>query len=141
MVWLDLQVQWEKHGTCSYPVIKDEYDYFKTAFDLYFKYNITKILNDSGYGPTSNGEHYPLGDIVATIKRAVGSLPLLVCSHGAVEELRICFHKDFTPRDCGVLSIAQENMIGSRSSCPRYISLPEYKPSHRVNSELRRSYS
>ncbi|XP_068646842.1 ribonuclease 2-like [Aristolochia californica] len=136
--------EWEKHGTCSYPVIKDEYSYFKTALDLYFKFNITKILNDAGYAPTSNSEHYPLGDIVAIIKKAVGSLPILVCSHSAVEELRICFHKDFTPRDCGVLSIGQDNVMGSRSSCPRYISLPEYKPSYLlegVNSELQWSYS
>lgn len=31
----------EKHGTCSYPVVKDEYSYFSTALDLYFKYNVT----------------------------------------------------------------------------------------------------
>lgn len=30
-----------KHGTCSYPVIQDEYTYFAKAFELYFKYNIS----------------------------------------------------------------------------------------------------
>jgi ribonuclease I len=31
----------EKHGTCSYPVIQDEYDYFATTLNLYTKYNVT----------------------------------------------------------------------------------------------------
>lgn len=31
----------EKHGPCSSPVIRDEYDYFDTALNLYFKHNVT----------------------------------------------------------------------------------------------------
>lgn len=31
----------EKHGTCSYPVIQDEYSYFATALHLYSNYNVT----------------------------------------------------------------------------------------------------
>ena len=31
----------EKHGTCSYPVIQDEYSYFSTALYLYSNYNVT----------------------------------------------------------------------------------------------------
>jgi len=31
----------EKHGTCSYPVIQDEYSYFSTALHLYSNYNVT----------------------------------------------------------------------------------------------------
>ncbi|KAL5990804.1 hypothetical protein ACLOJK_011708 [Asimina triloba] len=76
----------EKHGTCSYPVIQDEYSYFSTALDLYFKYNITKMLTDAGYTP-NNYERYPLGGIVSAIEDAFGATPLLVCKHGAVEEL------------------------------------------------------
>lgn len=31
----------EKHGTCSYPVVHDEYEYFQTTLIAYFKYNVT----------------------------------------------------------------------------------------------------
>lgn len=34
----------EKHGPCSAPVVRDEYDYFVTALNLYFKYNVTVRL-------------------------------------------------------------------------------------------------
>lgn len=31
----------EKHGTCSAPVTGDEYNYFLTTLNVYFKYNVT----------------------------------------------------------------------------------------------------
>lgn len=31
----------EKHGTCSASVTGDEYNYFVTVLNLYFKYNVT----------------------------------------------------------------------------------------------------
>ncbi|XWS75965.1 hypothetical protein CRYUN_Cryun01aG0136700 [Craigia yunnanensis] len=31
----------QKHGTCSSPVIRHEYSYFITTFNVYFKYNVT----------------------------------------------------------------------------------------------------
>ncbi|XP_077228482.1 ribonuclease 2-like isoform X2 [Tasmannia lanceolata] len=119
--------EWEKHGTCSFPVIQDEYSYFSTALDLYFKYNLTNILFNAGYQPT-NSNKYPLGAVVTAIERAVGASPSLVCSHGAVEELRLCFYKDFKPRDCESGSNTRDDVLGS-SSCPRYISIPEFMPS------------
>uniref|UniRef100_J3LNS5 Uncharacterized protein n=1 Tax=Oryza brachyantha TaxID=4533 RepID=J3LNS5_ORYBR len=33
----------EKYETCSFPVLKDELEYFCMVLDLYFKYNITFI--------------------------------------------------------------------------------------------------
>lgn len=56
-----------------------------------------KILLDAGFLPT-NDNKYPLAGIIATIKQTFGASPLLVCKRGAVEELRICFYKDFTVR-------------------------------------------
>lgn len=32
------------------------------------------------------------------------------------------------PRDCVLESYTQDEILGSRRSCPRYISLPEHKP-------------
>ncbi|XXG62110.1 hypothetical protein AAC387_Pa05g0542 [Persea americana] len=118
----------EKHGTCSYPVIRDEYSYFSTVLDLYFKYNITKVLVDAGFLPTNNNE-YPLEGIIAAIEEAFGASPLLVCKHGAVEELHLCLYKNFTPRDCLIDSNALNGTLHSGSShCPRYIRIPEYTP-------------
>lgn len=31
----------EKHGTCSSAVTGNEYDYFVTALNMYFHYNVT----------------------------------------------------------------------------------------------------
>nr|CAD1838925.1 unnamed protein product [Ananas comosus var. bracteatus] len=115
----------KKHGTCSYPVIQDEYSYFSTTLDLYSKYNVTKILETAGIEAT-NGEKYLLGDIVSAIKKGFGASPLLVCKHGSLEELRLCFYKDFTPRDCVIGSNIVDDSPNSRNSCPRYISLPTY---------------
>jgi len=43
-----------------------------------------------------------------------------------VEELYICFYKDFKPRDCVVRSVIQDDMNFSKSSCPKYVSLPAH---------------
>ncbi|XP_028805392.1 ribonuclease 2-like isoform X1 [Neltuma alba] len=115
--------EWETHGTCSFPVIRDEYNYFLTTLNVYFKYNVTRVLNEAGYVP-SNREKYPLGGIVSAIENAFHTTPQVVCSHGAVEEIRLCFYKDFKPRDCGVASDIKIDMVTSRSSCPKYVSLP-----------------
>ncbi|GAU29960.1 hypothetical protein TSUD_360750 [Trifolium subterraneum] len=115
----------EKHGTCSYPVVGNEYDYFLTTLNVYFKYNVTSVLNDAGYVP-SNTEKYPLGGIISAIENAFHASPQIICSKGAVEELRLCFYKDFKPRDCAIASDAKIDMVTSKSSCPKYVSLPEY---------------
>ncbi|XP_047330429.1 ribonuclease 2-like [Impatiens glandulifera] len=110
--------EWEKHGTCSSAVIRDEYDYFYTTLNLFFKYNVTKVLNEAGY-VASNSEKYPLGGIITEIQNAFHATPLIVCSSGAVEELRLCFYKDFKPRDC-----VKSKDINSKNTCPKYVSLP-----------------
>ncbi|KAK8701856.1 hypothetical protein V6N13_020234 [Hibiscus sabdariffa] len=105
----------EKHGTCSSPVIRDEYTFFLTALNVYFKYNVTKILNEAGYVP-SNSERYPLGGIVSAIENSFRATPEVICSKHDVEEIRLCFYKDFKPRNC----------LASKTSCPKYVSLPTY---------------
>ncbi|MFS7964489.1 putative ribonuclease T(2) [Helianthus anomalus] len=39
--------EWEKHGTCSSAVTGDEYSYFVTALNLYFKYNNSSKISQS----------------------------------------------------------------------------------------------
>ncbi|XP_039045387.1 ribonuclease 2-like [Hibiscus syriacus] len=107
--------EWEKHGTCSSPVIQDEYTFFLTALNVYFKYNVTKILNEAGYVP-SNSERYPLGGVVSAIEDSFRATPEVICSKHDVEEIRLCFYKDFKPRNC----------LASKTSCPKYVSFPTY---------------
>ncbi|WCJ37284.1 ribonuclease 2 [Euphorbia peplus] len=114
--------QWEKHGTCSSPVFEDEYNYFLSTLNVYFKYNVTKVLIEEGYVP-SNSEKYPLGGVISAIENAFHATPSLACSRGEVEELYICFDKNFKPRNCATQSTTQD--LYSKS-CPKYISLPEY---------------
>ncbi|KAG0540553.1 hypothetical protein BDA96_03G419200 [Sorghum bicolor] len=120
----------ETHGTCAYPEIQDEYDYFSTALYLYSKYNVTKALRKAHIRPAS-GRKYAVGHIVAVIEYAFGAMPSLVCKNGSVQELRLCFHKDYQPRDCTLETGTAPN---SRSYCPRYVTFPSYKPSVMANT-------
>ncbi|GLJ49863.1 hypothetical protein SUGI_1059610 [Cryptomeria japonica] len=115
--------EWEKHGTCSYPVIKDEYSYFSTTLQIYSKYNILDILNAAGISP-ANDKEYLTCDLVTAISKAVGATPSVVCSHGQLEELRLCFYKDFKPRDC-ISTYTGQN----EQSCPQHVMIPQYVPS------------
>ncbi|ONM35609.1 Ribonuclease 2 [Zea mays] len=112
-------------GRGPFWVHEDEYDYFSTALYLYSKYNVTKALRKARIRPTS-GRKYAVGHIVAVIEYAFGAMPSLVCKNGSVQELRLCFHKDYQPRDCTLEAGSAPN---GRSYCPRYITFPSYKPS------------
>ncbi|KAF3578588.1 hypothetical protein DY000_02033241 [Brassica cretica] len=68
-------------------------------------------------------EKYPLGGIVTAIQNAFHITPEVVCKRDAIDEIRICFYKDFKPRDC----VGSKDMT-SKKSCPKYVSLPEYTP-------------
>lgn len=113
--------EWEKHGTCSSPVTGEEYNYFLTTINLYFTYNVTDVLFEAGYVP-SNSEMYPAGGIISAIENAFHTTPQLICTKGALEEVRLCLTKDFKFRDC---------VTGS--DCPDYVSLPEFAFSDDLN--------
>ncbi|XP_019188674.1 PREDICTED: ribonuclease 2-like isoform X1 [Ipomoea nil] len=128
--------EWEKHGTCSYPIIKNEYEYFVNALDLYFKYNVTEVLIGAGYVP-SNSEKYPLEGIISAIQNAFHMTPEVTCSSGSLEELRLCFDKNFEPRDCETESNTESGINSLKSSsCPSNVSLPIYDKSQCKSSFL-----
>ncbi|XP_074316193.1 ribonuclease 2-like [Silene latifolia] len=122
--------EWEKHGTCSASVTGDEYNYFLTTLNIYFKYNVTEVLREAGYVP-SNSEKYPLGGVITAIENAFHTTPSISCSKGAIQEIHLCFYKDFKPRDCATRGVKTEINL-SKSSCPKYVSLPEYVSSGRL---------
>ncbi|XP_073057242.1 ribonuclease 2 [Primulina eburnea] len=117
--------EWEKHGTCSSAVTGNEYDYFVTALNTYFHYNVTEVLINEGY-VASDSEKYPLGGIISAIQNAFHLTPELECTGDSVEELRLCFYKDFKPRDCANDSNSLSSMVNSKKSCPNYVRLPAF---------------
>lgn len=124
--------EWEKHGTCSAPVVQDELQYFTLALDLYFKYNVTEMLMSGGI-QISNDKEYALSDVIDTITGSFGGVPEIVCKRGSVEELRLCFDKQLKPRDCLTTTSTNGN-VSSRKHCPRHITLPTYDPLVLANS-------
>ncbi|XP_076946248.1 ribonuclease 2-like [Bidens hawaiensis] len=105
----------EKHGTCAAPITGDEYNYFLTTLNLYFKNNVTEVLLEAGYVP-SNIVKYSSSGIISVIKNAFHATPELSCKNGAIKEVRLCFTKDFKFRDC----VAD-------SDCPDKVSFPEFE--------------
>lgn len=112
-------------------MVQDELQYFTTALDLYFKYNVTEMLSSGGI-QISNGKEYALSDVIDTIKHAFGGSPQIVCKRGSVEELRLCFDKELKPRDC--LTTLTNGIVSRRKHCPQYITLPTYDPLVLANS-------
>ncbi|KAM0829766.1 hypothetical protein ACQ4PT_066661 [Festuca glaucescens] len=95
-------------------------------------FTLQKALRKAHIYPR-NGRKYEVGHIIAAIDHAFGRLPHIVCKNGSVQELRLCFHKDYQPRDCG--SEADDAWSSSRRShCPRYVTLPSYKQSAMANA-------
>ncbi|VFQ86344.1 unnamed protein product [Cuscuta campestris] len=102
-----------------------------TTLNVFFKYNVTDVLYKEGYVP-SNSEKYPLGGIISAIQNAFHATPELACSGGAIDELRLCFFKNFEPRDCATQS-SLTNL--EDSSCPKYVSLPEHTSARQKKNE------
>lgn len=74
----------------EYPLAYASVHGLTIVFSIFFQ----RVLNEAGYVP-SNSEKYPLGGIISAIENAFHASPQIVCSKGSVEELRLCFYKDF----------------------------------------------
>jgi hypothetical protein len=64
------------------------------CFTIVFAPFLQKALRKAHIRPAS-GRRYAVGHIVAVIEYAFGAMPSLVCKNGSVQELRLCFHKDY----------------------------------------------
>jgi hypothetical protein len=67
---------------------------FVACFTIVFAPFLQKALRKAHIRPAS-GRRYAVGHIVAVIEHAFGAMPSLVCKNGSVQELRLCFHKDY----------------------------------------------
>nr|GMD27049.1 ribonuclease 2-like [Ipomoea batatas] len=100
--------------------------------------NLTKmwyeVLIGAGYVP-SNSEKYPLEGIISAIQNAFHMTPEVTCSSKALEEVRLCFDKNFEPRDCETESNTESGLTSLKSSsCPSNVSLPIYDTSQWLES-------
>lgn len=60
-----------------------------------------EILSEAGY-VASNSEKYPIGGIISAIENVFQATPEIECSGDAVEELYLCFYKDFKVRPSSI---------------------------------------
>ncbi|XP_076907420.1 ribonuclease 2-like [Bidens hawaiensis] len=104
-----------KYGTCAGPVTGDEYEYFLSSLEVYLRHNVTDVLSEAGYVP-SDTIKYASSGIISAIKKGFNATPNLACKNGAIEEVRLCFTKDFKLRDCV-----------EETDCPDIVSFPKFK--------------
>lgn len=56
----------------------------------------------------SNDASYPLTEVISAIESGVGASPTVTCSSGNVEEIRICFYKNFKVNKIPILSFSAQ---------------------------------
>jgi hypothetical protein len=87
---------------------------------------LQKALRKAHIWPRS-GRKYAVGHIVAVIEYAFGAMPSLVCKNGSVQELRLCFHKDYQVgsfyKSCQFLNlwISQISLSRKLDLCHRFV--------------------
>ncbi|KAK4357028.1 hypothetical protein RND71_022638 [Anisodus tanguticus] len=83
----EYRLRHEKHGTCSYPVVHDEYEYFLTTLNVYFKYNVTGILKN-GQFPGSTIECVINDNLIINIFNSLDEPFLISCKR--LKDLQRC---------------------------------------------------
>lgn len=83
-----------------FPVLVLRYSFFQSLIECWsftFIYTVQEVLKAEGY-VASNTEKYPLGGVITAIQNAFHTTPEIECSGDAIEELYLCFYKDFKVR-------------------------------------------
>lgn len=77
------QHEWDKHGTCAVHVesMDSEIKYFKKGLELYHKFNITEILQDSQIEP---GQYANIYSYIEAVKKFTGKNCDIECFHNNV---------------------------------------------------------
>lgn len=99
------QHEWEKHGTCALyarpaiPYIRSQYDYFKSAVDLYFKANINKMLVNANILPNDD-KPVNVGYLNSVFQSNYGVEPIISyyddhrTHHKLISEVWMCVSKE-----------------------------------------------
>jgi len=91
--------EWEKHGTCAYPVLQDEHQYFRTVLDLHQRLDLQAAFDKAGLIADAE-DPYPSRDIVAAVQQKLDVRPVLHCSDGALLEVWVCLDRQLEPISC-----------------------------------------
>nr|AWL24800.1 S-RNase [Malus domestica] len=93
--------QWNKHGSCGYPIINDEIQYFETVIKMYIikKQNVSKILSRAKIKP--EGKNRTRTEIINAISISTNNMtPKLKCqkNNGTIElvEVTLCNDHNIT---------------------------------------------
>lgn len=95
--------EWLKHGTCAVyanpriPYIQSQYEYFKTAVDMYFLFNANQRLIDAGIRP-SDSVPVDVSTLNQIFNAHLGVTPRYTSSYGKggvklVSEIWVCVSK------------------------------------------------
>jgi ribonuclease T2 len=122
--------EWKKHGTCSVPVLKGQFEYFNTSLQLQKKYNFLKFLKVKAITP--NDDTYKYSEIMEALNLALHtSLTPPYCyidvkqNKQYLAEIRICLDmKTLNPIPC-TKEVSQYHQI--RSSFPRAEMNPHFQ--------------
>ncbi|POO00987.1 Ribonuclease T2-like [Trema orientale] len=118
--------EWLKHGTCSKPLITNQFSYFETTLKLREKVDVLAALQKAGINP--NGKRYSVANIIKAIKIGLGFVPNIQCNVFTVVgpssimqlyEVYFCV-KDGSLVDC-------EKKIPFVSACTPFIIFPKFK--------------
>lgn len=136
--------EWEKHGTCATPVIKDEHTYFSEGLRLHRELDIMGALGKHGITPTANPAGYKSADLVAALRQELGASPILKCTNGALVEVWFCINRDLKVFECatGYLyasgSKSTRTLLGQKT-CKSTVQLPPLYPNARRSERRPRS--
>ncbi|XP_054084445.1 ribonuclease Oy isoform X1 [Zeugodacus cucurbitae] len=130
--------EWLKHGTCaaSLEVLDNELKYFTQGLAWREQYLMSNILGNAGIHPDSNNTVVALQ---TAIVKTLGKNPSIHCIYdnkrdvSYLEEIRICFNKQFELIDCdGVIpgDAVAINYPGGTVNTNCHISKPIHYPSN-----------
>lgn len=125
--------EWEKHGTCSSPVLVTRQDYMDTVLNLHTKFNINTVLSRHGWLPqgptrmrwrsgstsitTTDGSiAVPQPALIKAISESYGANPVLHCNrNNEIMEIWMCLDLELNVIEC-------PGTVGKEEQCSSTIS-------------------
>eukprot|EP00884_Botryococcus_braunii_P004131 jgi/Botrbrau1/13719/Bobra.250_2s0014.1 len=112
--------EWQRHGTCAFPYVKSQHEYFSRILALHKKMDVLAALKTSGI-TVSESQEYNMSDLAKAIRRAFNASPMFHCNPSKAEltEVVQCISKDFEVIDCPTsLSVPATNGCGMKTRLP-----------------------
>ena len=125
--------EWEKHGTCASPVIKNQHTYFAEGLRLHRELDIMGALAKHNITPTADPAGYKSADLVDALKQELGAAPVLKCTNGAVVEIWFCINRDLKVFECPTgypytAGAKSTRTLLGEETCKSTVQLPPLNP-------------